>query len=74
MIILTILNLDLDFTSRMLSGSNYLVTVVEVLQNNQDLKLDEESPEVIFIIQGHIIPIKDFLIEFGKPYLILIVQ
>ena len=42
------------YASRMLSGSNYLVTVVEVLQNNQDLKLDEESPEVIFIIQGHI--------------------
>ena len=37
---------------RMLSGSNYLVSVVEVLQNAKELEY-ERSPEVIFIIQRY---------------------
>ena len=37
---------------RMLSDSNYLVSVVEVLQNEEELEY-ERSPEVVFIIQRY---------------------
>ena len=50
---------------RMLSGCNYLVSVVEVLQNEKKLKM--KNLLKLYSSSKGTIPIKDFLMEFGEP-------